>query len=206
MPSSFSNAASTFLSKLRANSGILAIAIALITLVVAVRAASVALEQLRDAKRAVALNAVATAVSLYSAPKARYYDALLTHADRLKEAADPQSTLCSPVSSHTEFLIGLNLRDYLHGIEVACSIYIGGLLDEEQKCLVAGYVKGDIDLLLYSYEEDSGSVGNFLECASPVKINWITPEGKSADPLQPYSATRACLKEWRIELERNEFP
>ena len=203
MPSSFSQVLSKCRSTLKTNANVLALYLNFVTLIIAVTAVFVALQQLGDAKRAFALNSVATIVSLYNAPKARYYDVLLKNPDLLEQDNEARSPSSSLNLEHIRYLTILNLRDYLYGIEVACSIYFDGSLDKKQRQFMADYLKGDIDLLLYGYDEDSGSVSTPFTDNSEITVDWITPEGESADKFQPYEATRSCLREWKIKLEAN---
>ena len=197
MTSYLSRAVASLWSAAKANTGVSAI-VTLLTLVVAIAAAVIASLQFYDAKRAFSLNSIASIVSLYSAPKARYYDVLLQNADLLDDADESQS---DSRSQYVAYLAAMNLRDFLQGIEVACRLYSQGLLDEQQKRFIADYVKGDIDLLLYGYDEQTGEVGDLFTDTPIIQVDWITPDGKSADEFQPYDATRACLVEWDIPLE-----
>ena len=205
MPNRASEPAAPLLSVLKANMGVLALALTLLTLIAAVVAVSVALMQFYGAKRAFALNAVATTIGLYSAPKGRFYDVILENAELLEQDDAGQSPSRGPDPGHVGVLANLNLRDYLHGIEVACSIYHNGFLDGDQKRFIADYLKGDLELLLYSYDEGSGEVGKFFASNEQVGIAWIKPDGEPTDELQPYEATRACFEEWGMELAGKSF-
>ena len=198
MTSYLSRAVASLWSAAKANTGVSEI-VTLLTLVVAIAATVIASFEFYDAKRAFALNSIASIVSLYSAPKARYYDVLLQNADLLVDDAD--ESLSDSRSQYVAYLAAMNLRDFLQGIEVACRFYFQGLLDEQQKRFIAAYIKGDIDLLLYGYDEQSGEVGDLFTDTPIIQVGWITPDGESADEFQPYDATRACLVEWEIPLE-----
>ena len=197
MRSKVSQATSRLLSTLKAKSSLLALFLGVLTLVVTATALIVALYQFRDAKRALELNAVATTVSLYSGPKTRFYDVVLKNANILSKEHDTEASAASPDLIWIKALARLHLRDYLHGIEVACDIYLGPFLNEAQKRFIADYVAADIDLLRYSYHK-SGTVG-FLD--ADLDVPWITPALKSTDDTQTYTATPKCLEEWNIKLE-----
>lgn len=202
MSSQSSRAESELFSTVRSHAGMLALALALLTLLTTAVAAGIAFGQFRDAKRAFALNAVATTVSLYAAPKSRYYDVLFENAHLFLDD-DTQSSTPGPDPDYIAMLANLNLRDYLHGIEIACSVYFDGFLDEEQRQFIANYVKADIDLLLYSYDAEYGYVGSFAE--SLVSVPWMTPDLQSTDSSQAYEATGKCLEEWQVELRRKSI-
>lgn len=199
MRSHRAHAVSKLFSTAKSNASTLALALALLTLLVTATAVGIALAQFRDAQRALALSATASAVSLHSAPKSRYFDVLLENAHLLLDD-DTQSSGSGSDPTFIRWLVALNLRDYLHGIEIACGIYFDGFLDEDQKRFIADYVKADIDLLLYGYDEDTGWVGFFGE--NLVNVPWMTPDLESVDEYQGYEATRKCLTEWHIKLEK----
>lgn len=204
MPIRFSDSASRVISAFKSNATELALVLAFLTLIVASTASIIAIVQLRDAKHASALNAVATTMSLYAVPKARYYDVLLENRHLSEIDDQAASRTVGSYIEHIEILTILNLRDYLQGIELACSMYIDGVLDDEHQRFFADHLRGDIDLLLYSYVAESGSVrirsSLLSNSQTPFEVPWITPSGEASDELQPYEATRKCLQELEIIL------
>ena len=179
------------LASLKASSGLFALALTFVTLIVAIGAVVIAIGQFRDAKRASALNAAATIIDLYSSPKARLYDLLLERAYLLIASEDVNPDHADGL----RLLANINLKDYLDGIEFACEIYLNESLDDEQKHFVANRMKGDLELLLLAYDKNAGVV--FDDNTSfPIRNAWIA--GTYPDRPDPYPATRECVQMWDL--------
>ena len=115
-------------------------------LTVAVAAAIVALVQLGDTKRAVALGSFATIREGYSAPKTQFYAYAFENSERLLEDRG---------EINFDVVMRMYTQEYLRSIEFVAAAYASGLLDEEARRFVTKYVKEDIeDLLLCFYSED----------------------------------------------------
>ena len=169
-------------------------------LTVAVAAAVVALVQLGDTKRAVALGSFAMIREGYSVPKTQFYAYAVENRHRLQGES----------AGNVAIVMRMYTQEYLRSIEFVADAYMrgnssalwvhsvtGGLLDEEARRFVTEYVKEDIeDLLLCFYREDGGSI----DLTDHIGMPWIRPDDEGWKHSGGYPATTDLAADLQVKL------
>ena len=153
---------------------------------IALGAAIVALAQLGDTKRAVSLGSFAMVREGYSVPKMQFYEWLFENGEQL--ATDNPEP-------HIRLLTQMYAMEYLRSIEFVAEAYVRGLLDEQARRFVTGYVKADIEHLLFCFYRE-GSI-DFTE---DIGVSWIRLGNAGWSDIGGYPATLALAEEVRIKL------
>ena len=180
-----------------------------IALLVATISVFIALVQLADTKRALALNSLETIKEGYSTPKMRFFDSVwryLRIQEKLEGTGDRKNSdeVNYMELAYYEFELELYASEYLRSIEFVCNAYIEELLEDEAEKFALTYIKSDIEhlLLLFYNEEDGG-----IEFGEDLSIGWIKSDDENAfgSELGGYPQTLECVKLWEIDLKQKSI-
>ena len=172
------------------------------------------LVQVKEARRATALSSLSTIQQNYSESRNGFYDWLandvIGETIALGEDLDDsefENQIRERFEDNFAFAIAFRTRmsEMLYGIELACSLYIGGLLGAPANELVERFVRDDTIALtgFLDYDEKTGT----LQFSDKLTIEWVHP-GDDQDNNDTFPHTVRCLKEMNIigELRKRSLP